>query len=272
MTSRLAISEAALLLALLAISCGRGDQPSLERAARAWNSKDYEQAAEEYERYLARYPATERSAEARLQLANIYYLNLHRYDRAMIHYREFLNQYPSHPESYAARERLAEVLSELGRFYEAIAEYENLRPKDERDWRRIRLLIADLYFKQHNYSQALTEYDKVITGANYDDLSERAYLRQAAIYHLARGQYQQALPVYKELASRSPDPEVRRRAIYGMADCYAGLYNFDEAIKTLQQIKEPDQQKYISERIAELERRKRDIGRAPEMKPKSKAD
>jgi tetratricopeptide (TPR) repeat protein len=272
MTSRLAISEAALFLALLVSSCGRGDSPSLDRAARAWYSKDYELAAEEYERYLERYPATERSAEARLQLANIYYLNLRRYDRALTHYREFLNQNPSHPESHLARERLAEVLAEMGRLYEAIAEYENLQPKDELDRRRIRLLIADLYFKQQNYSQALTEYDKVIAGANYDYLSERAYLRQASIYHLAREQYQQALPVYRELALRSPDPEVRRRAIYGMADCYAGLYDFDEAIKTLSQIKDPDQQKYISERIAELEQRKRDIGRAPEMKPRSKSD
>ncbi|HLG13174.1 MAG TPA: tetratricopeptide repeat protein [Blastocatellia bacterium] len=252
----------AIVLLLFVVACGRSVDDSLQRARDAWDSEDFETAAKEYEHYLESNPAGETSRAARYQLANIYYLNLHRYEQARLHYREFLNQDPAHPDAPAARERLAEVLGEMGRSYEAIAEYEALNPRDFTEGRRIRLKVADLYFDQKNYSQALTEYAKVIEGVAYDELSERAYLREASIYHLARGQYKQALPVYQQLASQSLDPKVRLRATYGIADCYAALYQWDDAMKTLRGIQEPSEQAYITRRVGEFEKQKREAAQA----------
>jgi tetratricopeptide (TPR) repeat protein len=251
-----------LALPAFTVGCKRDVNQSLERAVEAWDSRDYKLAAEEYEHYLSLDPSSEKAAEARFQLANIYYFNLHRYDLARAHYATFLNENASHSNAPLARERLAEVLGELGRSYDAIAEYENMNPQDADERRRIRLRIADLYFAQKNYSQALTEYEKVTEASAYDDLSEQAYLRSASIYHIERGQYQQALPVYQKLASESSDPEVRLRAMYGLADCYAGLYRFDEAIKTLRDIKDDSEQKHLAERIAGLEAQRREAGQA----------
>jgi tetratricopeptide (TPR) repeat protein len=200
--------------------------------------------------------------DARFQLANIYYFKLRRYDQARDQYNAFLEKNPSHPNSQLARERLAEVLGEMGRSYEAIAEYENLSPQDSGERRRIRLRIADLYFAQRNYSQALTEYEKVIEQVSYDELSEQAYLREASIYHIERSQYQQALPVYQKLAAMSGDPKVRTRAMYGLAECHAGLYQFDEAIKTLRAIKDDTEQTDITRRVTELEQQKREASQA----------
>jgi tetratricopeptide (TPR) repeat protein len=247
-----------LTLAAFTIGCRRDARQSLERAVEAWDSRNYKLAAEEYEHYLSLDPTSDNAAEARFQLANIYYFNLHRYDQARTHYATFLNENSSHANAPLARERLAEVLGELGRSYDAIAEYENLNPQDLEERRRIRLRIADLYFAQKNYSQALTEYEKVIDAAAYDELSEQAYLREASIYHIERSQYEQALPVYQKLASDSLDPGVKLRAMYGLADCYAGLYRFDEAIKTLREIKDDGEQKAIAERIAGLEAQRRE--------------
>ncbi|HKY04735.1 MAG TPA: tetratricopeptide repeat protein, partial [Blastocatellia bacterium] len=235
---------------------------SLKAASEAWDSGDYKAAAEEYEDYLKLNPAGETALEARFQLANIYYLNLKSYEQARAHYREFLEQGPAHAHAEVARERLAEVLAELGRSYEAIAEYESLNPDDVRERRRVRLRIADLYFDQRNFSQALTEYAKVVEGAAYDDLSEQAHLREASIHHIARGQYQQALPVYKKLASESNDPKIYRTALYGMADCYAGMFQFDDAIRTLREVRDESEQAYVARRIAELEQQKRDTAHA----------
>src|ERR1051325_4419243 len=100
-------------------ACQKKHDGSVSHAVEAWGSGDYQTAAEEYERYLQLYPTGEQSVEARLQLANVYYLNLHKYEQARLHYKEFLNQSPAHPKAQTARERLAEVLSELGRTYEA---------------------------------------------------------------------------------------------------------------------------------------------------------
>ncbi|HSB08989.1 MAG TPA: tetratricopeptide repeat protein [Blastocatellia bacterium] len=251
-----------LFVALAAGSCSRDAEQSLKRAIQAWDSGDYKLAAEEYERFLEQNPTGEKASEARFQLANIYYFKLRRFDRARSNYGIFLEQTPAHPNAHLARERLAEVLEEMGRSYEAIAEYENLNPRDGDERRRIRLRIADLYFAQRNYSQALTEYEKVIEKVPYDSLSEQAYLREASIYHIERSQYQQALPVYQKLAAMTEDREVRVRATYGLADCYAGLYQFDEAIRMLRAIKDDQEQGDIGRRIAELEQQKREADQA----------
>ncbi|HEX5736804.1 MAG TPA: tetratricopeptide repeat protein [Blastocatellia bacterium] len=246
---------------LFSSGCRKDDEQALRRGAEAWDSGDYISAAEEYEQYLQRYPSGQQSLEARFQLANIYYLNLQRYEQARLHYREFIEQDPANPKAYAARERLAGVLADLGRSYEAIAEYENLTPQDPAERRRVRLLIADLYYNQKNYSQALTEYEKVIEHTEFDDLSEQAYLREATIYN-ARSQYRQALEVYQRLASKTADPESHRRAIYGVAEAHAGLFQFDEAIKALRQIEDESEQNYIAARITELEQKKREAAQA----------
>jgi len=251
-----------MLVVILSGACHRDIEQSLGRAAEAWDSGDYKLAAEEYERYLEQDPTSEKASEARFQLANIYYFKLQRYDQARAHYSTFLERNPTHSNAQLARERLAEVLGEMGRSYEAIAEYENLNPQDANERRRIRLRIADLYFAQRNYSQALTEYEKVIEKVAYDLLSEQAYLREASIYHIERTQYRQALPIYQKLASESDDPKVRVRAAYGLADCQAGLYEFDEAIKTLRAIKDDSEQTDVARRVAELEQQKREAAQA----------
>lgn len=250
-----------LILSVSASGCRRKTEQGLERAREAWDSGDYGAAAEEYEGYIARNPTGGESLQARFQLANIYYLNLHRLDQARAHYSEFLKEDPSHPLAQTARERLAEVLGELGRSYDAIAEYENLNPRDGVERRRIRLRIADLYHDQRNYSQALTEYDKVIEGVDYDDLSEQAYMREASIYN-ARSQYQLSLGAYQKLASQSSNAEVQLRAAYGLADCYAAIYQFDEAIKTLREITDERESEHVAQRIGELEQQKRDAAQA----------
>jgi len=257
-----ALAALFLLSAILSPGCRRNVDESLTRAAEAWDGGDYKMAAEEYERYLAESPSGDKVPDAHFQLANIYYFKLKRYDQARAHYSTVVERSPNHPTAQLARERLAEVLGEMGRSYEAIAEYENLNPQNTNERRRIRLRIADLYFAQRNYSQALTEYEKVIEKMAYDELSEQAYLREASIYHIERGQYAQALPVYQQLAAGSADPKVRVRAAYGLADCYAGLLQFEEAIKALRAVQDESEQADINRRISELEAQRREAAQA----------
>jgi tetratricopeptide (TPR) repeat protein len=268
-TGCLRFGAAVLVAALLAgAACKYSAESTLNRASSAWDSRDYDLAAQLYERYLESNPAGAKSLDARLRLANIYYLKLHHYEQALTHYREFLRQAPADPNAPLARERLADALADLGRSFEAIAEYENLSPQDDSDRRRIRLRIADLYFDQKNFSQALTEYAKVSDDGPYDQLSEQAYLRQASICHLERGQYQQALPLYQKLASDSQDPKVRHRAMFCIADCYAGMFQYEQAMKTLREIKDPSEQTYIDAKVAQLEQQSREAAHsAPLTRP-----
>lgn len=258
---RLLLILTVVLLVVLIVACKRDSTDTLEHATAAWDAGDYPQAADAYEKFLYQYPTGEPSLTARFKLANIYYLNLRRYDQARAHYQEFLRQDGTHAEAAVARERLAEVLAELGRIYEAVAEYEKLNPPDVNERRRIRLKIAALYYDQKDFSQALTEYQKVIDGAEYDEMAEQAYLRQASIY-AARNQYQPALDAYQKLAANSGDARVQTRAQYGLADCYVGLAQYDEAIKALRAIKDEREHPHIAQRISELEQQKREAAQA----------
>src|SRR5215470_1580808 len=83
------------ILLALTLSCRHSTEESLKRAADAWDSGDYKQAAEEYERFLGRNPTGEDSLKARFQLANIYYFNLRHYDQARAQYQALLDQDPA---------------------------------------------------------------------------------------------------------------------------------------------------------------------------------
>src|SRR5262245_63847492 len=121
------LSFVILALLFIASGCGRDAEQVHTRAVEAWDSGDYKLADEQYESYLSLDQSSERAAQAQFQLANIYYFKLRKYDQARAHYAEFLDHNPSHSNAPLARERLAEVLGEMGRSYEAIAEYENLK-------------------------------------------------------------------------------------------------------------------------------------------------
>ena len=157
----------------------------------------------------------------------------------------------------------------MGRSYESIAEYESLNPQDPGERRRVRLRIADLYYNQNNLSQALTEYAKVTDAAGFDEYSEQAFTRQASIYHLARSQYATAVPFYQKLAASSSDARMRRRALYGLADCYSALYRFDDALGVLHEVREPEEQSYLQKKIGEIEQRKREASHVPVIRKRS---
>ena len=71
-----------------------------------------------------------------------------------------------------------------------------------------------MYFELNDRGQALAEYQKVVAGALYDNLTERAYLRIGGI-RLLRDEYEDAIPAYQTVASNTKDPMVRRAARFG---------------------------------------------------------
>ena len=112
----------------------------------------------------------------------------------------------------------------------------------------------------------MTEYAKVSTADGFDEYTEQACTRQASIYHLARGQYAMAAPFYQRLAASSSDAKMRRRALYGLAECYSALFKFDEALNVLREVKDPEEQTYLQKKLAEIEQRKREATHTPTIR------
>lgn len=241
----------AVILLLLG-SCSRG--ALLEKAQHAWDAGDFAGAADLYERYLKENPQEDKAQFARLRAATICHRDLKQYDRAIQHYIHLIEDYPKSPDSYQARLRLAECYAAVQKRREAISEYESVLPiaPDEKEKRRIRLQISDLYYDSNDLGQALAEYQKVPANASYDELSERAWLRIGGIRYL-RDEFDDAIPAYQVVAQNTGDATIRRLARYGMADCYERVFQFDLAIRTLEQT-EPDPKApgYIQQRIAAI--------------------
>ena len=239
----------AFCLLILSSSCSR--RAMLDRAQAAWDSRDYAGAAEHYEEFLRENPQGEKAAFARFQVATICHRDLKQYDRAIQHYIHLIEDFPKSPDVTQARMRLAECYAATEKRREAISEYENVLPliADGKEKRRIRLNIAELYYEMNDLGQAVVEYQKVTENAAYDELSERAHLRIGGIRFM-RNEYEDALPAYQEVTGKTGDASIRRAARYGMADCYERMFQYDQAVKTLEET-EPDPKTpgYIKQRI-----------------------
>jgi TolA-binding protein len=230
----------------------------LDQAQAAWDGGDFEGAAAHYEEFLKDNPQHERAAEVHFNAGNVYLLNLKQYDRAAAHYIHLIEDFPKSPYVYKARLRLAECDLAQNKQREAISEYENVLKffPDTPDRRAIRLSIADIY-SDHDPSQALVEYQKVVKDAPYDDLSERAYLRIGGI-RVLRDEFTEAIPAFQEVARNTRDAETRRQARYRLADCYERIFDFNAAAKVLEETEpDPKTPDYIQKRIAGVRERQR---------------
>lgn len=237
---------------LLAASCSR--RALLDQAQASWDGGDYASAANNYEQFLKDNPQSEQAAMARFRVATIYHRNLKQYDRAIQHYIHLIEDHPQSPDVQTARLRLAECYSATGKPREAISEYESLLPltAEDREKRRIRLNIADLYYEMNDLGQAVAEYQKVTANAGYDELCERAYLRIGGIRFL-RDEFEDGIPAYQAVAQNAKDAMIRRVARFGLADCYERTFQYDLAVKTLEETEpDPKSPNYIQQRVATI--------------------
>ena len=257
------LSRAAFMLSLIlsvtfAFACARrGELP--EQAQVAWDRGDYQTAALKYEEFLKVNPHHDQVPTVRFKVANIYYYNLRQYDRAIQQYIHLIEDYPNSTDIAVSRQRLAECYAALSKYREAINEYERLlgAAPEGIDRRRIRLNIADLYYDLNDLGQALAEYEKVTQDWVYDALAERAWLRISGIRFL-RDEFEEALQAYRTVADGASEPMIKRQARYGMIDCYERTFQYDLAIKLLEETgADPKNAGYIERRIASMREQQR---------------
>lgn len=242
----------------------------LDQAQTAWDQGDYNKAAFLYEEFIRNNKGNDKVSPVRFKLANTYFYNLKQYDRAIQHYVAIVEDDPNSPNVDKAKERIAECYVALGKLKEAVSEYESLARNhhNEVDLRRIRLNIADLYYDLNDLGQALAEYQKVVEGSIYDDTAQRSWLRIAGIRFL-RDEFGDALRAYQTLSEKTTDPDIRRQARFGIADCLERTFEYDLAVRILEQTevdsRNPD---FIPKRIAAIRQhqKERNLGSPLESK------
>lgn len=246
-----------LLPTVLCLSCSRGQL--LDEAQAAWDGRAYELAAQRYEEFLKRNPRSDQVAFARYRVATICRRDLKQFDRAIQHYIHFIEDFPQAAEHYQARLSLAESYAAARKFREAIGEYESALPlaQDKKERRRVRLKIADLYNERKDFGQALAEYQKVLKDAAYDELSELAWLQIGGI-HLLRDEFAEALPAYQIVAQSTKDDALRRMTRLRLADCYERIFQYEQAVKMLEETApDPQNPSFMQQRIAAIREQQR---------------
>ena len=94
------------------------ESESFELAQRLFDNRDYANAAQEFRRFLARYPTSERLPSTLYQLGEAHFLD-EQYKEAVGAYEDFLVRYPGRLETAPAMRRKAEALERLSEYAKA---------------------------------------------------------------------------------------------------------------------------------------------------------
>lgn len=174
-----------LLLATVGCEDARVDQ-LLQTANEEWVQGRNHSAIEMFGAVLEVAPTGPQAEEALYRLGEIYYFGLGETGRAISYFQEVVNIRPRGEYGYGAQKYIAEIVELNFRdLDQAIIEYQKLineyKKPEEHPEQQFR--IAAIYFKKHNYEQALVEFGILVETYPSNPWSEEAYLRMTEILH-----------------------------------------------------------------------------------------
>ena len=211
---------AVYLLLLWGCSDSRADQLLL-KASEEWVQGRNHSAIQLFNAVLEIAPSGPQAEESLYRLGEIYYFGLGETGKAINYFQEVVTIRPRGPFAYGAQKYIAEIVELNFRdLNQAIIEYQKLiheyKKQEEHPEQQFR--IAAIYFKKHNYEQALVEFGILVESYPSNPWSEEAYLRIAEITHNldrcgdARETYSQFRVVY-------PQSSFRGEMEFVMASC-----------------------------------------------------
>lgn len=247
----------ALLLSAWLLSCGSSSQKLLEEAENNWRKGRNLEALQGNEALYQREPKGKFAARALLNIANIHYLNLAQLKPAIQSYEKLAREFPESPEAAEAHRRLADIYAiDLNDRDQAIAQYDALlKDPNLKDRNEILYKRADLYLKTEDYDRALRELRALEESGIDDHLADDVSLKIGSIYQIQK-EFDRAVEPYGK-AVNSKYPECRRRAIIGLAETYEMLFDFDNAIATIQKLDHtPENAQLIAGEVDRLKKKR----------------
>lgn len=250
-----------LVFSLALAACSRPEAHAFGKAEGALRVGSHELAAQYYEAYLQKYPQGEFAERSLYNLGNVYYLHLRNAGKARVAYERFLKKYSTSQYAFTTGERLAELyerdLKDIRKAIEVLEEI-SMHTPSRNDWRRVRLEIANDYFRLDEFDQALLEYKKLIDDQPQEKRSDEARLKMAAVYEI-RKQWHEAVNQLRQVTENSQCEECKRHAQFEIVDCYESLEQYDQALAMLQRISpRPEDEAFLSQRLAALQKKTRE--------------
>ncbi|MDH4210645.1 MAG: outer membrane protein assembly factor BamD [candidate division WOR-3 bacterium] len=211
-----------------------------ERAMSLFDKKQYQKAAEAFERILFYYPSSEYVDDAQYWLSRAY-LEMKDYDQAVIEFNYLIRNFPN------------SALVEQAHFYRAKA---NLlgAPSYEKDLSDLKRAIQlfDEFLTRYPNSEYTDEARKEILTAR--NLLAKKELENGKLYEKLK-EPEAALLYYEYIRNNYPETESAGEATYRRARILEKQGQFEEALELYKELLEDENwQKRAADRIADLEK------------------
>lgn len=203
-------------------------------AAVAVGERNYQQALDYYEGIYRRNPTFHLAAQAMFQGAEIKNLYQKRYSEALLDYLTLQQKYP---DEYAlvrdSQVRIAEIYKIRQRDYpRAAEEYRKALSLGVANPDQIQYEIADSYFRQEDYPQAVEAFAGLRRDYPQSPLLAEAGYRVATVYSLL-GESEVAIQSFREVMERWPTSPYAIEARFGLAAVLEERDNLAEALSLL---------------------------------------
>ena len=213
-------------------------EADFSKAGMAVGASNYQQALEYYEGIYRRNPTFHLAGQALYQSAEIKNLYQKRYPEALLDYLTLQQKYP---EEYAlvrnAQLRIAEIYKNRQRDYlRAAVEYRKALDLGVENPDRIQYEIADSYFRQEAYTQAVEAFAELRRNYPQSPLLAEAGYRMATVYSLL-GESEAAIQSFREVMGRWPTSPYAVEARFGLAAVLEERDNFAEALSLLHSLR-----------------------------------
>jgi TolA-binding protein len=213
-------------------------EADFSKATIAVSARNYQQALDYYEGIYRRNPSFHLAGQALYQSAEIKNLYLKRFSEALLDYLTLQQKYP---DEYAlvrnAQLRIAEIYKNRQRDYlRAASAYRKALDLGVENPDRIQYEIADSYFRQEDYKQAVDAFAELRRNYPQSPLLAEAGYRTATVYSLL-GESDAAIESFREVMGRWPASSYAIEARFGLAAVLEERDNFAEALNLLHSLR-----------------------------------
>ncbi|WP_069130026.1 tetratricopeptide repeat protein [Rhodohalobacter halophilus] len=233
------------------------DSP-LGREALFWSAdahyqiRNFGPAAQQYARFIERYPNHELVGAAKYALGWSYFM-MGDFENATDPLIDFLENYepPSmalFPYDTDTQLRIGDAYYAQGEYREALRYY-NMAIGAEPGGDYAMFQVANSHYRMNQNFEAVSQFRRVLRIYPYSTLREQAQYNIAYIY-LNTGNYDQAIEEFRTVINRYPGTEWAARAQYNIGDSYYNAGQYDQAISAYRQVLEDyPRSSYIIEAI-----------------------
>ena len=217
-----------------------------------YQSRNFGPASSQYDRFIRENPEHELTGAAKYGLGWSYFM-MGEFENATGPLIDFMENYEAppialYPYDTDTRLRIADAFYAQGKYSEAL-QYYNQAIGAEPGGDYAMFQVANSHYRQNNNFEAVTQFRRLLRIYPYSSLREQAQYNVAYIY-LNTGNYDQAVDEFQTVIERFPGTEWAARAQYNIGDAYYNSGEYDDAIAAYRQVlEEYPRSQYIIEAI-----------------------